>query len=101
MEYLEKKMSPEVLIYIQTVKQFLTVNETTRKYFAVDRNEEAFFDYVSELSSKNYEEHGSPQLSIEQFELLRKRMHGESDSEHKVSIGLFINMNEFGMISLN
>jgi len=101
MEYLEKKMSPEVLIYIQTVKKFLTVNETTRKYFAVDRNEEAFFDYVTELSSKNYEESGSPQLSIEQFELLRKRMHGESDAEHKVSTGLFINMDGFGMISLN
>ena len=95
------KMSPEVLIYIQTVKKFLTVNETTRKYFAVDRNEEAFFEYVAELSIKNFEEHGSPQLSIEQFELLRKRMHGESDKEKKVSLGLFISLGEFGYVSLN
>ena len=94
-------MPPEVLIYIQKVKNFLKENEPSRKYFAVDRNEESFFDYVTELAERNFTENGEAQLSIEQFELLRKRMHGESDKEKKVSLGLFISLGEFGYVSLN
>ena len=96
-----KKMSPEVLMYIQTVKNFLKKNDASPKYFAVDRNEDVFFEYISELSQKNFEENENPQLTLEQFELLRKRMRGTSDEEHKVLLGQFIFFGDYGYMSLN
>jgi hypothetical protein len=99
MENIEK-MSPEVLIYIQTIKKYMNDNVATRKYFAIDYNEEYFFENLSELSQKNFEENGEPQLSLEQFENLRKKMHG-TDDDQKASIGLFISVGNFGYASLN
>ena len=93
-------MSPEVLIYIQNIKKFFMDNEPNRVYFAVDRNEDVFFEYVAELSEKNFKEFGEPALSIDQFESLRKKMHG-TDEEHKLSIGMFISLGDLGYISLN
>jgi len=93
-------MSPEVLIYIQNIKKFFMENEANRVYFAVDRNEDVFFEYVTELSEKNFKEFGEPALSIEQFESLRKKMRG-TDEENKHSIGMFISLGDLGYVSLN
>ena len=100
MEQLER-MSPEILIYLQNLRKHLKDNEVARKYFEIDRNEEAFFEYLTELSIKNFKDSGEPQLTLEQFELIRQRMNGEVDPERKVSLGLFMSLGVYGGVSLN
>jgi hypothetical protein len=65
---------PEVLIYIQTVKNFFKNNEGTREYFLSQINEDTFFKYLGSISQKNFEEHGEVMLTEVQFELLRKTL---------------------------
>jgi len=91
-------MSPEVLIYVQNLKHYLTTNVVAQKYFNIKGNEETFFNYLSEESQKNFEEHGEPQLSLDQFEELRKKIHG---SHYGEAVGLFISLGEYGYISFN
>lgn len=67
-------LSPDVLTYIQTVKNFLNKNEEARKYFLNGIEEELFYNHLSEIAEKNFESFGEPQLSREQFDLLRKTM---------------------------
>jgi hypothetical protein len=64
--------SPEVLIYLQTVKNFFKSNEETRNYFISDSDEEVFFKHLCEISQKNFEDNGEVMLNKEQFELLRR-----------------------------
>jgi len=90
-------MSPEVLIYLQSIKHYLTTNMVAQKYFDIKGNEDTFFDHLSEISQKNFEEHGEPQLSLDQFEELRKKTH----KHNKDAIGLFISLGEYGYISFN
>jgi hypothetical protein len=65
-------LSPEVLIYIQSVKEFFKKNDNTRKYFLENSNEELFFKHLTEISEKNHNDTGDPMLNQDQFELLRK-----------------------------
>lgn len=97
MEKLEK-MSPEVLIYLQTVKKFIKSSDVTRKYFQIGNNEELFFESLAEISQKNFEENGEPQLSLEQFETLRKKYRSNKEI---VLIGMFVSLGEYGDVSLN
>ena len=64
--------APEVLIYVQSVKEFFKKNEGAEKYFLDGSNEELFFEHLTEISEKNYTDTGDPMLNQEQFELLRK-----------------------------
>jgi hypothetical protein len=89
-------MSPEVLIYVQNVKKYFTTNEEAQKYFENLNNENEFFKCIGEMAQKNFEEHGDPALSFEQFEDLRKKI-----TKTFNTIGLFISMGEYGHISLN
>jgi hypothetical protein len=65
---------PEVLIYIQTVKNFFSKNEGTREYFLSQIDEDIFFRYLGSISKKNFEANGEVMLSEVQFELLRKTL---------------------------
>ena len=65
---------PEVLIYIQTVKNFFSKNEGTREYFLSQIDEDVFFRYLGTISKKNFEENGEVMLTEVQFELLRKTL---------------------------
>jgi hypothetical protein len=65
---------PEVLIYIQTVKNFFSKNEGTREYFLSQIDEDVFFRYLGNISKKNFEENGEVMLTEVQFELLRKTL---------------------------
>ena len=67
-------LPPEVLIYIQTVKNFFSKNEGTREYFLSQIDEDIFFKYLGNISQKNFEESGEVMLSQVQFELLRKTL---------------------------
>lgn len=63
--------SPEVLIYLQTVKNYFNNNDDARSYFLSNLNEEEFYDRISEVAETNFKKTGEPQLSREQFEFLR------------------------------
>lgn len=65
-------MSPEVLIYIQTVKQFLEKNVESKRYFLEDSDEEIFFKYLEEVAQKNFDSKGEPMLNEVQFEILKR-----------------------------
>jgi hypothetical protein len=65
------KFSPDILIYIQTVKNFLENNEGIRKYFLTNVDEDLFFENLGQIAEINLTKNGEPQLSKEQFEVLR------------------------------
>ena len=92
-----QSMSSEVLIYVQNLKHYLTINEMAQKYFNIKGNEEDFFNSLTEISQKNFEDHGEPNLSLDQFEELRKKIHRHRNEP----IGLFISLGEYGYVSFN
>jgi len=62
---------PDILIYIQTVKKYLESNKNTKDYFLSDVDEDLFFQNLGQIAQINFEKNGEPQLSKEQFEVLR------------------------------
>ena len=64
-------MSPEVLIYIQSVKNYFKTNIEAKDYFLNGNDEELFFKHLSEISQKNFNKNGEVMLDKNQFELLR------------------------------
>ena len=95
-----EKLSPEVLIYIQNIRKYFTTNEETRKYFGINDNEEDFFNIVIEQAQKNFEETGEPELSPNQFEMVKLKIIKSPDM-----VGVFLhikgNLGDFGLVSLN
>ena len=63
--------SPEVLIYLQTVKKYIENNHDARKYFIANDSESDFYELVVDIAQINFDKRGEPQLSKEQFELVR------------------------------
>lgn len=97
-------MSPEVLIYVQTVKNYLKNNIDARDYFIGDANEKLFFEHLSKISQKNYEKNGEVTLTKDQFELLRKTIKVIGIANGIVEINpnnLFFNVPGYGQFSLN
>ena len=66
------KLSPEVLIYLQSVKNYFETNLEAREFFLSNSDEELFYKHMTEIAQKNYEKNGTATLDREQFELLRK-----------------------------
>ena len=104
-------LSPEVLTYLQTVKNFLKKNDEAKKYFLHGVDEKMFYEHLCEISQKNFEQLGEPMLNKEQFDLLRKTMKAisivgksineleeeEVDSEKNI----FVDYRGFSKICLN
>ena len=100
-----KEPSPEVLIYIQSVKNFFKNNEEARNYFLSNSDEDFFFKHLIEISQKNFEKDGEVMLSKTQFELLRKTISAitvvEKTKNEIPKDNLFIEIKDFGKICLN
>jgi hypothetical protein len=99
-------MSPEVLIYVQNVRNYFKKDLEARKYFLNEIDEELFFKYLTEISQKNFEKEGEPILSKEQFELIRKTLllvdiTKKEFKEESPEDKLFMNVGVFGKICLN
>lgn len=100
-------MPPEVLIYLQKMRNFLEKNDESREYFLKDVDEELFFKHFTEISLKNFEESGSPELSVEQLELLKKTISALSviDNPQKYTVGfgksMWWDLGKLGLICLN
>jgi hypothetical protein len=65
------RLSHEVLIYIQKVKNFFESDIKVREYFLIDVNEDLFYEKIKEIAQDNYEKNGEPILNTEQFESIR------------------------------
>ena len=91
-----EQIPPEILIYIQNVRKYFTTNEETKEYFKIESSTDKFFDEVIELSHKNFKESGAPELTLEQFEEVRRKF-----SDDIVMYGTFAELGNFGLISLN
>jgi hypothetical protein len=111
-----ENLSPEVLIYIQSVKHYFETNKEAREYFLGNADEELFYKHLSEISQKNFEKDGEVMLNKEQFELLRKTINALKIVTNKkpfvrpeenidVTIeenpNIFIEYSNFGKICLN
>ena len=48
-------VSPEVLIYLQTVKNYFEINKEAREFFLSNSDEELFYKHMSEIAQKNFE----------------------------------------------
>ena len=62
---------PEVLIYLNQVKSFLSKNDEARLYFMSNTNPEIFYEKLCKISEKNFDDSGEPNLTQIQFEELR------------------------------
>lgn len=99
------KISPEVLIYIQHIKQYFNGNEDAQKYFAIGKEkEEEFYDHISKIAQQNFEENGEPELSVFQFEEIRReisKLISTDKSDIEIATGVFISIGNLGYLSLN
>jgi hypothetical protein len=100
--------SPEVLIYLQTVKSYFKTNEEAREYFISNVDEELFYQHLCEISEKNFKKNGEVMLTKEQFELLRKTLTAIEISTKEMTEdtpnpeeNIFIDMRGYGKICLN
>ena len=97
-------MDSEVLVYIQKIKNFLNTNKSARDYFIGKSDVDEFYKQLSIISEKNYETNGQPELTKEQFELLRLTLEVVAISQQKMFItedGLFMVYENYPPISLN
>jgi len=109
------KISPEVLIYLQSVKNYFQTNIEAREFFLSNSDEELFYKHMTEIAQKNFEKNGTATLDRVQFELLRKTIAAitiVSKTEFKKRVefkkedfdydnGVFIEFPNFGSICLN
>jgi hypothetical protein len=82
---------PDILIYIQTVKNFLENNKNTKDYFLTNVDEELFYRNLGQIAQINLEKNGEPQLSKEQFEILRLSLQifKQVDEEIKIEESIY------------
>ena len=97
-------METEVLVYLQKVKNYISTNEEAKTYFIGNSDSEEFYKHLAIISEKNFEENGQPELTQEQFELLRKTILAVSVSKQKLFYsedGLFMLFENYPPISMN
>jgi len=105
------ELSPDTLIYIQSVKDYFKKNKEARTYFLTNNSEELFFQHLSDIAEKNNKSFNNPTLNREQFELLRKTtlalsIVNEPKKVEEMDLkefdnGIFIHIPNFGQICLN
>ena len=93
---MSEKLPPEVLIYVQNVRKYITSNDETREYFEIDNNSDEFFEALTELANKNFKESGEVELSMAQFEDIRQKVLKRNDM-----YGVFVSLGNYGLISMN
>jgi hypothetical protein len=93
-------INPEVLIYINKVKEYLEKNEEANRYLLGTNDYDLFFDEVLKFAEINFEKKGDATLTKEQFEEIRKSSQKITTTKD-YSNGVFMEIPNFGLISLN
>lgn len=97
-------MEPDVLIYIQRVKKYISTNNEAKDYFVGESSIDEFYKHLIIISEKNYKETGQPELTQEQFELLRKTVLAVSLSKQRLFYSddsLFMFFDDYPPICMN
>lgn len=97
-------METEVLIYLQKIKSYLNTNKEAREYFIGDSSIDEFYKHLSIISNKNFETNGQPELTKEQFELLRMTIKVVTIRNQRVFYSddkLFLYLDDFPGICMN
>ncbi len=97
-------MDTEILVYLQKVKSFLKTNEEASRYFIGDSDVDEFYRQLTIVSEKNFETNGQPELSKEQFELLRVAALATTISKQRVFYSddkLFMFLDDYPGICMN
>ncbi len=97
-------MDTEILVYLQKVKNYLNSNDEAREYFIGNSDAEEFYKHLTIISAKNFVDNGQPELTKEQFELLRKTILAVTISKQDVFYskdGLFMFFKDYPPISMN
>jgi hypothetical protein len=89
-------MKPEILIYLNQVKDYLKKNEEALNYFVANGDKDTFFEKLSKLSKINFEKSGEPTLSVHQFEQIRTELMTEDKKEIDIIV-----FTKYGSYSLN
>lgn len=66
--------SSDVLIYVQTVKNYFKTNKEASDYFYIETMEKEFFDELILVAQENFDKGDDPTLTIPQFEILKQKM---------------------------
>ena len=110
-----EKISPEVLMYVQSVRNYFNGNKEAKEFFLSNSDEESFYEHLTEIAQKNFDEKSEATLNREQFELLRRTILAITISKNKNYIkpiedidikieqnnNIFIEYDNFGKICLN
>lgn len=91
-------MSPEILIYLQNIQEYLKKNIEAREYFLTGVNPEDFYGEVTKKATENFEKNGDPMLTIDDFENIRTKLMSVVPT---LSEKHFLNVESFGKICLN
>jgi hypothetical protein len=97
-------MDTEILVYLQRVKNYLNTNEEANKYFIGDSDVDEFYNQLTIVSEKNFETNGQPELTKEQFELLRIAALATAISKQRVFYSedkLFLFLDDYPGICMN
>lgn len=97
-------MDAEVSIYIQKIKSYLKSNQEAWEYFIGDSDVDEFFKQLEIVSEKNLETNGQPELTKEQFELLRMAIKVDSIKKQRLFYSddkLFMYLDDFPGICMN
>ncbi|MEY4572078.1 MAG: hypothetical protein RLZ10_1304 [Bacteroidota bacterium] len=97
-------MDTDILVYLQKVKSFLKTNEEASKYFIGDSDVDEFYKQLTIVSEKNFETNGQPELTKEQFELLRVAVLATAISKQRVFYSddkLFLFLDDYPGICMN
>lgn len=65
-------MELEVLLYINTVKEYFGKTPVVSEYIIGNNSLEYFYEMVEKIAVNNYNQNKEPRIKREQFELLRK-----------------------------
>jgi hypothetical protein len=99
------KPSPEVLIYIQSVKNFFNNDDQTKNYFIFEGNEDLFYNQMTQVCQMKFEKDGETMLTIEEFEIIRLMVIQmatiKENINRKKTKDIFIDYREFGLFFLN
>ncbi len=97
-------MDTEILVYLQKVKNYLNSNDEAREYFIGNSDAEEFYKHLTIISEKNFVDNGQPELTKEQFELLRKTILAVTISKQDVFYSqdcVFMFFKDYPPISMN
>jgi hypothetical protein len=97
-------MDTEVLVYLQKIKNYLNTSEDAKNYFIGQADVDEFYKELTIISNKNFETKGQPELTKEQFELLRVALLATSIAKQRVFYSedkLFMFLDDYPGICMN